>query len=59
MDFATFSNHPSESKVPYKVEMSKFVVVKDVNENMIIVDEATGDVRFWEAFVNHGVIIDA
>tara|TARA_B110000285_G_C15139135_1_gene629425 strand:+ start:3755 stop:3988 length:234 start_codon:yes stop_codon:yes gene_type:complete len=37
--------------------MSKFVVVKDVNEDLIIVDEAACGIRLWKALIDHCVIV--
>jgi hypothetical protein len=37
--------------------VSEFVIVKDVNEDMVIVHETAGDVRLWEALVSHSVVV--
>lgn len=59
MNFSTFANHSSKSKVPNEMVMCKFIVIKDINEQMIIVDKAASDIRVWKAFVNHCVIVDS
>ena len=59
MYFSSFSYHSSKTQIPDKMIMAKFVIIKDVNENMVVIYKATCDIGIRKTFISHCVVVDA
>lgn len=56
--FSTFASDSSVANVPYEMIMGQLKIIKEIDENFIVSNEATRNIWFRKAFIYHRVVID-